>query len=104
MTAWTPSCLYVASSVLIRDIKQGNNVAHAKESLRFVLQTLRLFGRVYRNGQMFLAQLLRVMKKNNIELESLNLDEDTAPAGPKMNCDFEFLGPLWSTEVHQKSK
>lgn len=100
MFAFTPSCLYVAASVFVYDVKQGIDVEHAKETLRFVLQVTNLFARFYRSGQMFLAQLLLVLKQSNIDLEMPTLEGNPTAAGPQMNCDFEYLGPLWSTEAH----
>lgn len=97
MCSTTPSCLYLAASVFILDLRDGHEVEHAGERLRFILHIMREFCKCWKFSQIFLEQLLHNLKDYKINLEITAAD--LAP----MKCLQEIghwsaLGPLFVTD------
>ncbi|KAJ9652265.1 hypothetical protein H2198_008475 [Neophaeococcomyces mojaviensis] len=104
MSAFTPSCLYVAATVFINDVNQGNEVEYAIETIRFLLHTISLFRRFYKTAQMFVAQLLLALRQSRVDLEFSAAERASMLELPPKGIDFDTMGLLFSTDTLLTSK
>lgn len=99
----TPSCLYLASSVFILDLKAGHNIEHARERLKYILHSIRKFNKVWKFSQLFLEQLLHNLEDHDIEIEVSQTDESPMKCLQGMG-HWSAMGPLFVADPALKTE
>ena len=102
MSSYTPSALYMASTVFVNDLARGFEIEKSTEAILFLLFAIKMFKTQWKIAQVFLARLLADLKGIGIEpeIEQDDLEELhcwTGWAGIK--TDLDALGPLFTQSL-----
>lgn len=98
----TPSCLYLASSVFILDLKAGHNAEQARKRLQFLLNCIRQFSCIWKFSQLFLEQLLHNLEDCDIHLE-VSQEDQSSVNGLKGMGRWSAMGPLFVADPALKT-
>ena len=89
----------MAATVYTNDLISGHEVEHARETLLFILHTIKLFRKHWKSAQLFLAKLLHNLKDCDIDLNATAADAIPLRCWVQIGEDFDALGPLFATDT-----